>query len=45
MTRPPRAVAVGAVCATRIFRVDAIPPPPAKVLHQSLRPNKSQISM
>ncbi len=34
--RPPRAVAVGAVCATRIFRVDAIPPPPAKVLASAL---------
>ncbi len=33
---PPRAIAVGAVCATRIFQVDTLPPPPAKVLAQRL---------
>lgn len=31
-TTQPRAIALGAVCATRIYQVDAIPPPPAKVL-------------
>ena len=34
--RRPRAVALGAICATRIFQVDTIPAPPAKVLAQRL---------
>lgn len=32
----PRAIALGAICATRIYQVDAIPPPPAKVLAQRM---------
>jgi sulfofructose kinase len=34
--RPRRAIAVGAICATRIFQVDHIPAPPAKVLAKRL---------
>jgi sulfofructose kinase len=36
MTRPPRAIALGAICATSIYQVDAIPAPPAKVLAQRM---------
>lgn len=36
MTRKPRAIALGAICATRIFQVDAVPALPAKVLAQRL---------
>jgi sulfofructose kinase len=32
----PRAIALGAICATRIYQVDQIPPPPAKVLAQRM---------
>jgi sulfofructose kinase len=32
----PRAIALGAICATRIFQVDEIPPAPAKVLARRL---------
>ncbi len=35
-TKPKRAIAVGAICATHIYRVDNIPPPPAKVLAQQM---------
>ncbi len=35
-SRKPRAIAVGAVCATRIYQVEAVPPPPAKVLAQRM---------
>jgi sulfofructose kinase len=34
--RPPRAIAVGAICATRIYRVEQVPPLPAKVLANRL---------
>ena len=34
--RPPRAIAVGAICATRIYRVEQVPPLPAKVLASRL---------
>ena len=34
--RRPRAIALGAICATRIFQVDSIPAPPAKVMAQRL---------
>ena len=33
---PPLAIAVGAICATRIYRVEAVPPLPAKVLANRL---------
>lgn len=36
MNRPPRAIALGALCATRIFQVEAVAPPPAKVLAQRM---------
>jgi sulfofructose kinase len=36
MTEPPFAVAVGAVCATRIYQVETIPPAPAKALAQRM---------
>jgi sulfofructose kinase len=32
MTRPPRLIAVGAVCSTRIYRIDDMPSLPSKVL-------------
>jgi sulfofructose kinase len=35
---PPRVIALGAICATRIFQVDAVPPPPAKVLASRMVP-------
>ncbi len=34
--RTPRAIALGAICATRIYQVDSIPAPPAKVLAKRL---------
>jgi sulfofructose kinase len=34
--RLPRTIAVGAICATRIYQVEEIPKPPAKVLAQRL---------
>jgi sulfofructose kinase len=34
--RRPRAIAIGALCATRIFKVDTITPPPAKLLASAM---------
>lgn len=36
--RRPAAIALGAICATRIFQVENIPAPPAKVLAQRMVP-------
>jgi sulfofructose kinase len=33
---PPRMIALGAICTTTIYRVDTIPPAPAKVLAQEM---------
>lgn len=35
-TRRPRAIAVGAICSTRIFQVEDVPPLPAKVMARRL---------